>query len=394
MSMPTRPILHRNSSALLQRLLEEPALDQLVRQLRGPEWKALIRHVGLEDASELLALSTAEQLVELVDESLWISGTDTFDLEGFATLLEVLHESGTGQLADKVAALPEEFLLLALSKLVSVWPTDFLQQLAETDESGVLDKRLESQMFEEFDEYCVLSPSGLAWDALFALFNAWSDVQPELLNRLLGRLSAANVSSVAEPDELVTVLDELAEFEEDAQAEREQRRARSGYVSASDARAFLRLPPSVQPGETDAISAAYFRRLQPEPVATQQLTDHRLLERLRAHSRPLGSDAKRKLNTGAGLLKRALEQLAQRSPRRHTRALEELAFLTNVVLATLDTTQDDAGSLSAEAVRSVVIAVEAAGVGEVGLDLETSTDRLCAALNEHGPIALFRKRPR
>ncbi len=64
---------------------------------------------------------------------------------------------------------------MALSKLVSVWPAEFLRQLAEGDDSGVLDKRLESHAFEDFDEYTVLSPSGLAWDALVSLFSGWSD---------------------------------------------------------------------------------------------------------------------------------------------------------------------------------------------------------------------------
>ena len=392
--MHNRPALHRNSRALLQRVLDEPGLDRWVRELSGPDYKALIEHVGLDDSSELLALSTPEQLIELIDETLFNGSTsETFDLERFAALLEVLHESGPEKLADRIATLPEEFLIMALSRLMSVWPTEFLRQLAELDEDGVLDKRLESYAFEEFDDYTVLSPSGLGWDALVALLTTLGESDPELFDRLLGRLCAANVGSLGEPDELVNVLDEMAEFEEDAQGEREERRARYGYVSASDAQAFLRLPPAQAPGATDAISAAYFRRLVPEPKSRlRSVSDNRLLQILR--NRGLGDDAQtRKLTTGSGLLKAALGDLAEKSPERHARVLEELAFLTNVVLATVDR-QSDSAPNAADAVRSVVVAVETAGVSEAGLEASLARTRLLGALDSWGPIALFRNRPR
>lgn len=393
--MTHRPVLHQKSNALLRALLDEPGLDQLVRTLPGPEWKAIVRHVGLEDASELLSLSTSEQLVELIDETLWTTGTsETFDVERFATLLEVLHDAGTKTLAEKMASLPEKFLTMALRRLVSVWPTEFLRQLAETDESGVLEKRLESQGFEDFDEYSVLSPSGLAWDALVALFSSWSDSHAELMSRLLERLSQANVNSIGEVDELVNVLDEAAEYEEDAQSEREERRARSGYVSGSDARAFLALPPATKPGEKDAISSAYFRRLQPEP-ATPRQADPRLLEVLRRPTRASAPSKERHLGAGSGLLKLALEKLEQKAPARHARALEELAFLTNVVLASLsDKNGQDAAPKTAEAFRSVVASLETAGVTTIGLEPEEAAARFSATLDEWGPIALFRNRPR
>lgn len=284
---------------------------------------------------------------------------------------------------------------MALSKLVSVWPAEFLRQLAEADESGVLDKKLESHAFEDFDEYTVLSPSGLAWDALVSLFSSWSDSQPELLARLFGRLSMANVNGIGEVDELVNVLDELAEFEEEAQAEREERRVQSGYVSGSDARAFLRLPPAVRPGETDAISAAYFRRLRPTDAPDATKSDPRLLEILRRHAPAERTNQARRLGTGSGLLKLALEELARTAPERHARSLEELAFLTNVVMTTLAGAQgEDAPPPAAEAFRSVTASIETAGLSEIGLEPKEAATKLAAALAEWGAIGLFRNRPR
>lgn len=393
--MKNRPTLHRNAKALLQKVLDAPGLDRWIQELPGPEWKGLIRHVGLDDSSELLALSTPEQLVELIDETLWDSGTsDTFDIERFATLLEVLHEAGTRELSEKVASLPEEFLTMAFGRLISVWPTEFLRELAEVDESGTLQKKLESQMFEDIEEYSVLSASGLAWDATLALLTTWCDTEPKLFDRLLGRLSQANMNGIGEPDELVNVLDEMAEFEDDARGEREERRAASGYVSGSDARAFLRLPRAARAGETDAISKAYFRRLRPAPKPAPE-AESRLRELLRQHARAEPVPAKRKLTEGSGLLKQALDTLAQSSPERHARALEELAFLTNVLVAAVaDTKEQGAAPDPAEAIRSAVASVEAGALDAVGLDPKLAVAKLNAALETDGPIALFRARPR
>jgi hypothetical protein len=392
--MPHSPTLFRNSNALLRQVLEEPELCRWVRELRGPEWRALVHEVGLEDASELLALSTPEQLVELLDESMWRGETtDSFDPERFATLLEVLHEAGVTAFAERVAALPEEFLLLSFSRLVSVWPSEFLRQLSEADESGVLDKKLDAQMFEDFDEYTVLSPSGLAWDQLVTLLSTWRESHTVLFERLLSRLAATNVGSLGEPDELVNVLDEMAELEEEAQGEREERRARAGYVSKTDAHAFLRLPPVKKPGEKDAISAAYFRRLAPSPVHRPLGSGNRLLEIMRGQSRT-AAPAAPKLTTGSGLLKKALDRLAQDSKEKHARVMEELAFLTNVLLSTLDRQNLEAGTDVTGVILSVVQGVETSGVGLAELDESAAQEKLLEALKLWGPIALFRNRAR
>src|SRR5690606_33457441 len=144
----------------------------------------------------------------------------------------------------------------------------------------------------------------------------------------------------------------------------------------------------------DAVSAAYFRRLRPEPAAPRQV-DQRLLEVLRRHARVEEPSRQRRLGVGSGLLKQALHELERRAPARHARALEGLAFLTNVVLASLpDEKSDDAAPPAAEAFRSVVASLETAGVTEIGLEPAEAAARLSSALEEWGPIALFRQRPR
>ena len=48
--------------SLLSQLISAPDLVQTVRALPAPAFSALIRHVGVEDAGELVALATKEQL--------------------------------------------------------------------------------------------------------------------------------------------------------------------------------------------------------------------------------------------------------------------------------------------------------------------------------------------
>ena len=69
-------------SQLLNHILENPRLVEGVRELPGPALNRLIRSVGLEDAAELVALATTEQLEQVFDEDLWRAG-DAGQLEHF-----------------------------------------------------------------------------------------------------------------------------------------------------------------------------------------------------------------------------------------------------------------------------------------------------------------------
>jgi hypothetical protein len=98
-------------------ILEEPSLVQAVQTLEPEVLTKLVRHIGLEDSGELVALFTTEQLMEVFDEDLWQSDRpgdeETFDDKRFALWLEVLLESGPGLAARKVAELDEDLLSAA-----------------------------------------------------------------------------------------------------------------------------------------------------------------------------------------------------------------------------------------------------------------------------------------
>lgn len=389
----TSPILRQSSRRLLTQLLDEPDLDAQLSCVTGAEWKAIVTAVGLEDTGELLALASSEHLLELLDEELWISdgsSRETIDAERFVTLLEVLSESGTDALARKLAALSEDFLCLAIGSLVTVWPAELLARYAEDDAAGQIEKKLESCQIEEFGEYLVLSPLGLGWDVIIDLLSTWNESDPALLDRLLSRLAAVSASEVQESDELWSILDGMEALREEAEAEREERRGALGYVSSSDARAFLRLPPIKQPFEVDAITRAYFRKLKPNDSHTVDAALRaRSLNQLISNQRPVRSA----LSEPESLIKRALVQIQEREPERHSRCVEELAFLVNVVVA--DSSMRGEGENPADALRTVSRHLEAAGVITERTTPESAdaVEQLVNALVEWGPIGLYRRPP-
>jgi len=56
---------------LLMRILDQPELVAAVRELPAPVLGRLIDRVGLEDAGELVALASSEQLQGVFDQDLW-----------------------------------------------------------------------------------------------------------------------------------------------------------------------------------------------------------------------------------------------------------------------------------------------------------------------------------
>src|SRR5258706_9683582 len=119
-----------DSRDLVRRVLDEPGLVAAVRGLEPRVLGAWVERVGLEDASDLVALASDEQLLHLFDESLWQSeragGDESFDPARFATWLEVLLETGEEAAARRLALLPEDLLALALHSQVLVLDVDEL----------------------------------------------------------------------------------------------------------------------------------------------------------------------------------------------------------------------------------------------------------------------------
>jgi hypothetical protein len=226
------------------------------------------------------------------------------------------------------------------------------------DDDPLVEKALESCLCEELDEYRIISRKHDGWDAILAVLLTLDRDQHEFLARVLDRLCTMTTDFVEEHGGLHHVLNSQETLEEDVAAEREDRRAGEGYVAPSSAASFLALARNtaldeiVQATKPDALTAAYFRGWK-RPSATAASPAPR-----NAHDEPTEAAAAQSLlgilrdadivpQATAGLLEApvapnaaasslfsdAMVALQRESPATHDRRLEELAYVTQVLVA-------------------------------------------------------------
>lgn len=351
--------LHRYVPArprdLLARVLQQPGLVAAVRALPPRAVGALVRQIGLEDAGELVALVTPEQLTRVLDEDVWTRGRpgedETFDDARFALWLEVLLEAGDAAVADKLVELPEELVAFGLHRQVLVLDMDALAEDVSAmveDEADEVEKALDDCLFHEIDAYRIVSRRHDGWDAVLSVLLALDQGHHEFLARILERLCVATASLVEDRGGLTEALTSAEMLASDAEADREDRRAAEGFVAPAAARSFLalalKLPVDdvLRDEESDPVTRAYFRELAsaPLPSTTARADDERaagpLLALLAAADVEV-SPAPPLLQAGAEseahLFRSAMAELAQRDPSLYARRLDELAFLVNVLSA-------------------------------------------------------------
>jgi hypothetical protein len=322
-----------SSRQLLARVLDTPDLPQRVQSLSGPALGKLIARVGLEDAGELVALASTEQLAQIFDEDLWSSarpGVDErFDAARFLLWLEVMFEAGERFVAERLSELPQDLLTLAIHRHVLVLPLDDLQRelTAGDDQAESAEKAFESCYSEELDDYQLIWRGGEGWDSVWSALLALDRDHHSLLVDLLERCAMLGRGQIDDNGGLYTVLSSEEMLETDLQADREERRAAQGYVAPSAAQAFLRLAAlgeSETPfREHDPMTLAYFRNLSPAGAQPARVPGG-------AGQLLAGAAAQQ---AAQPLLIRALRRLEQADPATFATRSEELAYLSNVLLA-------------------------------------------------------------
>lgn len=346
---------------LLARLIESPDLAREVRALSPVSFASLVRELGVEDAGALVALATTPQLVAAFDEHLFENDRpgerETLEPRRLAAWLEVMLEGGAPAAAARLAELSPDFVLAALTTLVSVLDHDALRERLsydagdDDDAAAAVDKALESCLSHERDGYLVVSRDGLGWDAVLELLLALDAAHRPLLERLLDRAARLSAPLLGDLDELhhaLTLGDALAD---DVEGEREARRSAQGFVEPRSARAFLTLardpaPPSAR----DPLTSAYFRELEPA-AALRGAGPSRDAAPTRGARGSRGALPASAPSSGAarldGLVRagattrapslEAWRALADESPEIFAARLEELAYLTNVLAAAATT---------------------------------------------------------
>ncbi len=389
------------TTTLLATILETPNLATQIQSLPPRALANLIDRVGLEDAGEIVAYASTEQLARVFDEDLWRSeraGEDEkFDAERFLVWLHVMLEAGDAFVAQKLVELPEELVVLAFHRNVLVVDLDVLTPEildADEEESNRIQKALEDSLSEEIDQYYVIARRHEGWDDLVSVLLALDRDHHAFLRRVLERCCQMSSETIEENGGLYEVLTSEEMLEGDVAGDRADRRAEEGHVAPSDAKAFLELAKQRKgPGvaEHDPVTRAYFRELSPRTAAAPRPGARprgRSLLRLLAKSgiteagasteaAPAGASPGEEL-----LLASAMRRLAEDAPDAFAKRNEEIAYLANVLAAGCPF--QDRKLRPIEAVRVAIAAVD------LGLSLEAKRRAPAAVLRDATADGLFR----
>lgn len=406
--MKTSLLRSTTSKTLLSRLIDMPDLVPSVRALPPPTFSTLIRHIGVEDAGEIIALATTEQLVAAFDEDLFSNDRpgerESFESERFLTWLEVLLEAGDDVAAARMVELSEDFVIQAISSVILVLNHDDLQSRMGDggDDADAADKAMESCLSEEIDGYLLISRQHDGWDVMLALIVALDRDHRSFLVRMLDRCADMASRYLDDLDELAELLTAAESLAEDVEAEREDRRGKQGYVEARAAKNFLTLAktPCNDGAQRDPVTRAYFRDLEPIILgkvqsAQEMVKASRLLEAVQGvlpetpallTSGPASGEKEHRIVT-------AIRQLHEKAPMNFAARMEELAYLTNVIVA--GATKKDGRFELAEAAEAVLATV-ALGAELVALDKrgkkrKATVRELTEVLGDHSADMLFRK---
>ena len=267
----TRPA---SSTQLLMRILDRPELVAAVRELPAPVLGKLIDRFGLEDAGELVELASSEQLQSVFDHDLWRAAApgedEQFRPERFALWLEIMFEGGEGFLIEQLCALPRDLLTLAMHRLLLVVDMDALGQRFSEPSAGLerLERALDAQLFEEWQEFRLLARDPMHWDVVWAALLALDRDHHDLLRAILEQCCALSSEYIEEQGGLYEVLTSEEMLEGDVAGEREDRRAAEVFVAPADARSFLELARRGEQLQTrDPMTKAYFRAVASEKPA-------------------------------------------------------------------------------------------------------------------------------
>ena len=272
--MPKLPA--HDSAGALARLLDTPHLAQVVSRLTPEVLHQVIRHHGLDACGALVAAATPQQIRAVLDLDLWrpaaAGAAERFDAARFGAWLEALMEEGDAVAARVLAEMDESLAVAGLSRYVRVFDPGVFEPTFSSDDDVQWHGPAPSDDCEcEVGGYRIRARTPAAWDAVVSLLVALSDEQPRAFQALMRGCRELSYSAPEEGglDNLLLAPEQAMH---DVALEREQRRTEQGYLSADDARAFLRLARQERGGQMmknptmkNPIAAAYFRDLNSPP---------------------------------------------------------------------------------------------------------------------------------
>ena len=241
------------SSRLLQTLQDNPALPALLRTLQPAALARLVDRIGLNDAGEVVALAPTRKLLQALDEALWKSPqpgvAEEFDSGELVDWLESWIELGDAFVADRLAAMNDDYRALCLSHLVSVRIHHTLAFLAIPDDEVDRERDTLQPMgtCAFYGPYMVVPVVEDEWEVARAALDALYIERHECLMHTLGMLDGAE-SMLATPER-------RRQLQIDVAHERERARESVGFVTATGASAFLVYVATARIEELAALSA-------------------------------------------------------------------------------------------------------------------------------------------
>jgi len=175
---------------------------------------------------------------------------------------------------------------LALHRQLLVLNIDSLaeqMQCAEEVDARLLDKALESCLYEEVGEYQLMARNPEGWESVLAVVLALDTHHHEFLVGVLERCCHLDSEHIEDNGGLYAVLTSDEMLECDIAGNREDRRARSGYVAPTTAASFLKLARTALDtayAEHDVVTRTYLRELE-KTASRQQLLAARQIVLLR-----------------------------------------------------------------------------------------------------------------
>lgn len=256
----------------LARLLDAPSFARVVPHLAAETLHQVIHHRGLEACGDLLTAVTPAQLTALLDLDLWRHfqpGRDEqFDADRFGEWLEVLIDAGESAAARAVAAMDPHLVVVGLSRYIRPFDPGTFEPTEQSDDEvvdrhGRMHSETSADVLEcEVGGYLVRARREDSWDAVVALLVVLESDHSDRFHALMQgcrRLS----NSRPESDGLDDLLLAPEQHLHDVAIERARRRARRGYATPAEARAFLqmaRLPRATSAASAaNPIAADYFR---------------------------------------------------------------------------------------------------------------------------------------
>lgn len=384
--------------SVIEMIVGDPDLVAAVRELTPDALSGVIDSVGLADSGPLISLLSPAQFTAALDHDLWhaeLPGTEEeFDADRFMTWLEIMIEMGEKTVIDRLEALPEEMVVYAFHKCLTVLTEVELAMALKTGENSMLaEKAFSSSSFYEIGEFVLIPKQEAGLDAVMQALLALERHDHRFMHFILSRCADLSVGDLEESDGLHTLLTRAETLGLDIAGEREDRRTEAGFVAPQRAAAYLKFARIIPPDAVDTVrpdaAQAVFGPPNSRPGgdrigqmrAVQRAQAQRRLAALvgiRNSGQKVAIGVQSALSGGDRVSRRrqpfrdGMRQLADEAPAAHQRCIDELAQAANIVVSGATLHGDRFGK--ADAVAAVT------ALCELGMEDSLTRQRIAAAV--------------